>query len=60
MDLKYKTIEINHISASHIHDGIAQNQDRPLSVPLPQQDITTDTSSTSIHASDQDIDDSAD
>jgi hypothetical protein len=27
-----------------------------LSVPLAQQDITDDTSSTSIHASDQDID----
>jgi hypothetical protein len=49
-------IEINHISASHINVGIIQDQDQPLSVPLAQQDITDDTSLTSIHASDQDID----
>ena len=44
-------IEINHISAPHIHDGIIQNQDQPLLVLLAQQDITDDTSSISIHAS---------
>jgi hypothetical protein len=54
-DCESLPIEINRISASHIHDGIIQNQDQPLSVPLAQRDITDDTSSTSIHASDQDI-----
>ena len=47
---------VNPCQSTHTHDGIIQNQDQPLSVPLAQQDITDDTSSTSIHASDQDID----
>ena len=47
---------VNPCQSTHTHDGIIQNQDQPLSVPLAQQDITDDTSSTSIHALDQDID----
>ena len=36
-DCESLPIEVNHISASHSHDGIIQNQDQPLSVPLAQQ-----------------------
>jgi hypothetical protein len=35
-------IEINQISVSRSHDGIIQNHDQPLSVPLAQQDIMDD------------------
>ena len=51
-DCESLPIEINHISRSH--DGIIQNHDQPLSVPLAQQEITNDTSLTSTHVSDQD------
>ena len=53
-DCESLPIEINHISVSRSHDGIIQNHDQPLSVPLAQQEITNDTSLTSTHVSDQD------
>ena len=53
-DCESLPIEINHTSVSRRHDGIIQNHDQPLSVPLAQQEITNDTSLTSTYVSDQD------
>ena len=53
-DCESPPIEINHIPVSRSHDGITQNYDQPLSVPLAQQEIKNDASLTSTHVSDQD------
>ena len=56
-------MDINQISVSRSHDGIIQNHDQPLSVPLAQQDIIDDMSLTPTHVSNQDtniIDNSSD
>ena len=55
-DCESLPIEINHISVSRSHDGIIQNHNQLLSVPLAQQEITNDASLTSTHVSDQDTD----
>ena len=62
-DCESLLIEINQISVSHSHDGIIQNHDQPLSVPLAQQDIMDDMSLTPTYVSNQDthnIDNSSD
>jgi hypothetical protein len=43
-DCESLPIEINQISVSRSRDGIIQNHDQPLSVPLAQQDIMDDMS----------------
>jgi hypothetical protein len=53
-DCESLPIEINHISVSRSHDGIIQNHNQLLSVPLAQQEITNDASLTSTRVSDQD------
>ena len=38
-DTSTPSININYIAISHSHDGIIQNQNQPLSVPLAQQSV---------------------
>ena len=38
-DTPTPSIDINHIAISHSHDGIIQNQNQSLSVPLAQQSV---------------------
>ena len=38
-DTSTPSIDINHIAISHSHDGIIQNQNQSLSVPLAQQPV---------------------
>ena len=38
-DTSTSSIDINHIAISHSHDGIIQNQNQSLSVPLAQQSV---------------------
>ena len=38
-DTSTSSIDINHIVISHSHDGIIQNQNQSLSVPLAQQSV---------------------
>ena len=38
-DTSTPSIDINHIAVSHSHDGIIQNQNQSLSVPLAQQPV---------------------
>jgi hypothetical protein len=70
MILCYKSTDVYKIAVSHSYNGVIQNLNQSLSVPLVQQsvngthlstdlntpkDITNDTSSTLIHTSEQDI-----
>ena len=50
----YLPIEISQILVSHSHNGIIQNHDQSLSVPLAQQDTVDDMSLTPTHVSNQD------
>ena len=38
-DTSTSSIDINHIAVSHSHNGIIQNQNQLLSVPLAQQSV---------------------
>ena len=38
-DTPTSSIDINHIAISHNHNGIIQNQNQSLSVPLAQQSV---------------------
>ena len=38
-DTSTSSIDINNIAASHSHDGIIQNQNQSLPVPLAQQSV---------------------
>ena len=38
-DTPTSSIDINHIAISHSHNGIIQNQNQSLSVPLAQQSV---------------------
>jgi hypothetical protein len=38
-DTSTSSIDINHLAVSHSHDGIIQNQNQLLSVPLAQQSV---------------------